>query len=96
MNKRSKFIGAALLGLCCLSVFMSPLQAASPAKLRDLTAEEVQKIENAVPKQATVKPAEPRKLLVFWLCEGFFHTSIPLVNKAIVQMGRRPGRTRLS
>ena len=91
MSKRSKFISVALLGLWCLSVFMSPLQAASPEKLRDLTAEEVQKIENAVPKQATVKPAEPRKLLVFWLCEGFFHTSIPLVNKAIVQMGRTTG-----
>lgn len=91
MNKRSKLIGAALLGLWCLSVLMSPLQAASPEKLRDLTAEEVQKIENAVPKQATVRSAEPRKLLVFWLCEGFFHTSIPLVNKAIVQMGKTTG-----
>jgi type 1 glutamine amidotransferase len=70
---------------------MSPLQAASPEKLRDLTAEEVQKIENAVPKQATVKPVKPRKLLVFWLCEGFFHTSIPLVNKAVVQMGKTTG-----
>ena len=91
MSKRSKFISVALLGLWCLSVLMSPLQAASPAKLRDLTAEEVQKIENAVPKQATVKPAKPRKLLVFWLCEGFFHKSIPLVNKAIVQMGKTTG-----
>ncbi|MGB2861684.1 MAG: ThuA domain-containing protein [Sedimentisphaerales bacterium] len=91
MKKGSKFINAALLGLWCLSVLMSPLQAASPEKLRDLTAEEVQKIENAVPKQATVKSAEPRKLLVFWLCEGFFHTSIPLVNKAIVQMGETTG-----
>jgi len=80
-----------LLGLWCLSVLMSPLQAASPEKLRDLTAEEVQKIENAVPKQATVRSAEPRKLLVFWLCEGFYHKSIPLVNKAVVQMGKTTG-----
>jgi type 1 glutamine amidotransferase len=91
MKKGSKFISAALLGLWCLSVLMSPLQAASPEKLRDLTVEEVQKIENAVPKQATVKSAKPRKLLVFWLCEGFFHKSIPLVNKAIVQMGKTTG-----
>ena len=91
MSTRSKLIGAALLGLWCLSVLMSPLQAASPEKLRDLTAEEVQKIENAVPKKATVRPAEPRKLLVFWLCEGFFHSSIPLVNKAVVQMGKTTG-----
>ena len=91
MKKGSKLIGAVLLGLWCLSVLMSPLQAASPEKLRDLTAEEVQKIENAVPKQATVKAAKPRKLLVFWLCEGFFHQSIPLVNKAVVQMGKTTG-----
>ena len=91
MNKRSILISAALLGLWCLSLLTTTAQAQSPAKLRDLTAEEVQKIENAVPKQATVKSAEPRKLLVFWLCEGFFHTSIPLVNKAIVQMGKTTG-----
>jgi len=91
MKKGSKLIGAVLLGLWCLSVLMSPLQAASPEKLRDLKAEEVQKIENAVPKQATVKAAKPRKLLVFWLCEGFFHQSIPLVNKAVVQMGKTTG-----
>jgi len=91
MSMRSKLMSAALLGLWCLSIFTSTLQAASPEKLRDLTAEEVQKIENAVPKQATVKPDKPRKLLVFWLCEGFFHTSIPLVNKALVQMGKTTG-----
>jgi len=91
MSMRSKFIGVALLGFWCLSVLMSPLQAASPEKLRDLTADEVQKIENAVPKQATVSSAKPRKLLVFWLCEGFYHKSIPLVNKAIVQMGKTTG-----
>jgi len=91
MSMRSKFIGVALLGFWCLSVLMSSLQAASPEKLRDLTADEVQKIENAVPKQATVSSAKPRKLLVFWLCEGFYHKSIPLVNKAIVQMGKTTG-----
>jgi hypothetical protein len=70
---------------------MTTVQAQSPAKLRDLTAEEVQKIGSAVPKQATVKPGKPRKMLVFWLCEGFFHTSIPLVNEALVEMGKTTG-----
>lgn len=91
MNKTLKLITVACLGLCCLSLVLSPLQAASPAKLRDLTPEEVQKIENASPKKATVEPAKPRKLLVFWLCEGFFHKSIPLVNKAIEYMGETTG-----
>lgn len=88
MNKRSKLMSVVLLGLWCLSLVAGPLQAASPEKLRDLTLEEVQKIENAAPKKATVEPARPRKLLVFWLCEGFFHQSIPLVNKAIEYMGK--------
>jgi type 1 glutamine amidotransferase len=91
MKKRSKFIGAALLGLWCLSVLMSPLQAASPAKLRDLTADEVQKIRNAVPEKPTVRPARPRKILVFWRCEGFYHKSIPVVNEALKIMGRKTG-----
>jgi len=91
MSKKSRVLGAVVLGLWCLSLVVGPLQAASPEKLRDLTAEEVQKIENAAPKKATVESAKPRKLLVFWLCEGFFHQSIPLVNKAVEYMGKSTG-----
>ncbi len=81
----------AVLGLLCLLLLVVTAQAQSPAKLRDLTAEEVQKIENAAPKKATVEPAKPRKLLVFWLCEGFFHQSIPLGNRALEVMGKTTG-----
>jgi type 1 glutamine amidotransferase len=91
MNKRSKLIGAVLLGLWCLSLLTTTAQAQSPAKLRDLTAEEIQKIENAVPGKPTVQPAKPRKILVFWRCEGFFHTSIPVVNEALKIMGQKTG-----
>ncbi len=91
MSKRSKFISVVLLGLWCLSVLMSPLQAASPEKLRDLTADEVQKIQNAVPEKPTAQPAKPRKILVFWRCEGFFHSSIPVVNEALKIMGQKTG-----
>ena len=61
MRKGSKFIIAVLLGLWCLSMFVSPLQAESPEKLRDLKADELQKIRNAVPDKPTVQPAKPRK-----------------------------------
>ena len=91
MNKRLRLLSVVVLGLWCLSLLAGAAQAQSPAKLRDLTADEVQKIENAAPKKATVKPAQPRKLLVFWLCEGFFHQSIPLVNKALEVMGQKTG-----
>ncbi|MBU2503360.1 ThuA domain-containing protein [bacterium] len=91
MNKMRKLIGIALLGLWCLSLHVHTLQAVSPAKLREVTAEEVQKIEGAMPRRATVRDTRPRKLLVFWRCEGFFHTSIPVVNKALELMGERTG-----
>ena len=91
MDKRSRLISAALLGLWCLSLFATPLQAQSPAKLRDLTAEEVQNIRDAAPDQPTVRPAKPRKILVFWRCEGFYHKSIPVVNEALKIMGEKTG-----
>ena len=91
MKKRSKLISAALLGLWCLSMLTSPLQAESPEKLRDLKADELQKIQNAVPDKPTVQPNKPRKILVFWRCEGFFHTSIPVVNEALKIMGQKTG-----
>ena len=91
MNKVRKLICIALLGLWCFVLPLSTLQAESPAKLREVTAEEVQKIEKALPRRATVRISEPRKLLVFWRCEGFFHTSIPVVNKALELMGEKTG-----
>jgi len=86
-----KLIAIVLLGLWCFALPLSTLQAESPAKLREVTAEEVQKIESAIPRRATIRTSSPRKLLVFWRCEGFFHTSIPVVNKALELMGEKTG-----
>jgi type 1 glutamine amidotransferase len=91
MKKGSKIIIVALLGLWCLSMLVNPLQAESPEKLRDLKADELQKIRSAVPEKPTVRPAKPRKILVFWRCEGFFHSSIPVVNEALKIMGQKTG-----
>jgi type 1 glutamine amidotransferase len=91
MKKGLKIIIIALLGFWCLSMLVSPLQAESPEKLRDLKADELQKIRSAVPDKPTVRPAKPRKILVFWRCEGFFHSSIPVVNEALKIMGQKTG-----
>jgi type 1 glutamine amidotransferase len=91
MDKVRKLIAIALIGLGCFVLPLSTLQAQSPAKLRNVTDEEVQKIERALPRRATIKVSEPRKMLVFWRCEGFFHTSIPVVNKALELMGEKTG-----
>lgn len=91
MNKIRKLICGAILVLWCLALPLSTLQAQSPARLRDLTSEEVQKIEEALPRRATIKTSEPRKMLVFWKCEGYFHKSIPVVNRALEMMGEKTG-----
>ncbi|MCK4294659.1 MAG: hypothetical protein KAY65_15770, partial [Planctomycetes bacterium] len=81
MSRRSKVINIALLAVLCFSLFTNILQAAvSPAEL--------QKIEKAMPAKARAAPKRPRKLLVFNLCKGFKHSSIPYLDKALEIMGR--------
>jgi hypothetical protein len=63
----------------------------SPKQLRELTAKETELLEKAIPAQAKAKPAKPRKILVFWLCNGYFHESIPVINKALELMGKKTG-----
>ncbi|MCR4413291.1 MAG: ThuA domain-containing protein [Thermoguttaceae bacterium] len=58
----------------------------------ELSAEAVQKIEAALPERATAKPKKPRKVLVFWRCEGFFHGGgIAGGTKAIELLGKKTG-----
>jgi type 1 glutamine amidotransferase len=80
---------AALLVCSCIAVLTSTLQAVSPEKLRELRREEIKRIEEAMPSKPTVEPAKPRKLLVFWRCEGFYHACIPVANKALEIMGKK-------
>ena len=65
--------------------------AESPEKLRDLNDAEISKITEAMPTKAAVTPKTPRKMLIFWRCEGFFHGSIPVANKALEIMGQKTG-----
>jgi len=63
----------------------------SPKQLKELSAKEMELLEKAIPAQAKAKPVKPRKILVFWLCKGYFHESIPVINKAIELMGKKTG-----
>jgi type 1 glutamine amidotransferase len=91
MSQRLKFTKAAVTVALCLSLLTSTLWAQSPKELRKLSAEEIDKIQQAMPSKPTVKPAKPRQLLVFWRCEQFFHGSIPVVNEALRIMGKKTG-----
>jgi type 1 glutamine amidotransferase/HEAT repeat protein len=59
------------------------------AESHAISQEKVQKIEDAVPAKATAVPKQPRKLLVFYLCRGYEHESIPYWNKALEIMGEK-------
>jgi type 1 glutamine amidotransferase len=87
-------IGVIVLLFVVMGFFVRESRAAwggSPKELRPVTAEEIAKIEAAAPEKATAKPAKARKILVFWLCKGFFHECIPVANKAIEVMGKKTG-----
>jgi type 1 glutamine amidotransferase len=81
-----------VLAIVFMGIFARSSRAeGSPKQLRELKATEVERIERALPAEARVKPAKPRKILVFWLCKGFFHESIPVINKTLELMGKKTG-----
>ena len=58
---------------------------------KPITAEQKAAIENASPSEAVAKPKKARRVLVFYRCEGFVHTSIPHANLALETMGKKTG-----
>lgn len=68
-----------------------PKSQSTNDKLPELSPADAKKIEAAIPNRAA-KPAKPRKILVFWRCEGFFHGSgIAGGNKALELLGEKTG-----
>ncbi|MEM9478980.1 MAG: ThuA domain-containing protein [Verrucomicrobiota bacterium] len=61
------------------------------ARLKPVTDQQKKDIEKAVPAKPTAEPEKDRRILVFWRCEGFIHTSIPCGNFAIEQLGTKTG-----
>ncbi|MCF7957104.1 MAG: ThuA domain-containing protein [Phycisphaerae bacterium] len=81
MENCFKLITAAVISLMILNT----------ATFAEITPEEIAKITSAAPSKAPAKPKTARKLLVFNLCEGFAHSSIPYVAKALEIMGEKTG-----
>ena len=83
--------------LCAAALFASasatraqePPNKAKPPSTA--SAEETAMVLAAAPERAWAKPARPRKLLVFWRCEGFVHSCIPLACRAFQILGRKTG-----
>lgn len=67
-------------------------KAARKARVdQPVTDEQIKKVEAALPAQATVKPAQPRKLLILTWTKGARHASIPLAAKALELLGKKTG-----
>ena len=65
---------------------------AAAGQRKEPTAEEVAKMTAACETlKARVRPKTPRKLLVFSVSHGYFHTSIPYGQKAIPILGKATG-----
>jgi type 1 glutamine amidotransferase len=54
-------------------------------------ADDLQKIQNAAPTEPTVKPAKPRRLLVFTLAKGYIHDATPWGVEALRILGAKTG-----
>ncbi len=71
--------------------YMVSLVLLASAPLLAVTDEEVQKITQAMPDKPLVKPAAERTILMFSLCNGFKHSSIPYWQKALDIMSQKTG-----
>ena len=80
-----------LLGGAAVLFFVLFMIGCAQTQLPPVPASILEKIDKAVPAKATRPPAKARKILVFYLCKGYYHESIPVANKTIELMGKKTG-----
>lgn len=99
MKKLTLSIALGALTSVCLLLAQNPAQPEKPKTWEEKaaerfganpTAEHKALIEANLPT-ATAKPKAPRKVLVFYRCEGFIHTSIPFGNHALKSIAEKTG-----
>jgi type 1 glutamine amidotransferase len=60
--------------------------------LPPVPADDLEKIRAAIPAKATVKPKQPRRILVFWRADAIQHRAgVPAANKTIELLARQTG-----
>ncbi len=77
--------------LSALSFTLASVVMLSNISYASINTEELKKMKEASPAKATVKPKKSRKLLVFSLCKGYRHSSIPYCTKSLEIMGKKTG-----
>lgn len=82
--------GAVAAGAIAVPACLSRTASGKP-DLQPVPENELGLIEEALPSSSTAKPKSPRKLLVFYRCEGFVHGAINRGNAALELMGKKTG-----
>lgn len=78
-----------LTAACAVGLAFSTFVRADQNK--EPKADDVKKVEAALPDSAPAKPEKPRKVLIFGRATGFVHSSIPLGCKTIELLGKKTG-----
>ena len=73
----------------CAQDGADPWQEKKAKAFKPLTEDQQASITAAIPDKATAEPKQARRILMFYRCEGFIHTSIPWANFAVQEMGRK-------
>jgi type 1 glutamine amidotransferase len=87
----SSLIPVIIITLATTSLAQDSWEQKKAARFKPITAEQQASIAAAVPEKATATPKRPRRILVFYRCEGFIHTSIPHGTLAMQEMAKRTG-----
>ncbi|HYE19769.1 MAG TPA: ThuA domain-containing protein [Tepidisphaeraceae bacterium] len=90
MSAAKRFFAALLATVVALGAHAQPAPPAKEKPKRP-TAEDVAKIEAAIPDKAPAAPKKARKVLVFTKATGFVHSSIPVAARTIELMGKKTG-----
>jgi type 1 glutamine amidotransferase len=91
---RRRFLAASAATAGALAVptlLTGSARAEGKPNLAPVPDNELSQIEAALPEKATATPKKPRRLLVFYRCEGFVHGSINRGNAALEMMGKKTG-----
>ncbi|MBT3376605.1 MAG: hypothetical protein HN742_08050 [Lentisphaerae bacterium] len=88
MKRRCRY-SLCLLATVALMGFI-PLRS-NAAEPQSVPAEDIEKMQKALPDASPTVPASPRRVLVFGKCRGFFHGSIPWGAESFAILGRKTG-----
>lgn len=89
MHRRTFTKALLALGLC--GSMLGGFTASVRAQERKPKEDDVKKMEAALPDKAPAKPEKARKLLIYGNANGYVHSSIPLGEETIKELGAKTG-----